>query len=255
MLSRCELVALALFLVTVLAGFSGSDNPYRNIAPTLVWIIWWVGFAYVSAFVGDIWALINPWRTMFAAAERALPNRPRRAFARAALSGAARRLAGVLLLLGFSWIELVYPNPAVPLHLAWLAVGYSVLTFAGMMLFGRETWLRHGEVFTVVFGTFARFAPTRSARRPAAAAAAAAVRRRAARQRLRLQLDDGVRVAAARDRAVRRRFDLARMDEARRRAAAQLSLLGELAPMVVRTAGLVAFWLVLSAPISASARS
>src|SRR5258708_8390638 len=29
-----------------------------------------------------------------------------------------------------------------------------------MVLFGSETWLRHGELFTVVFGTFARFAPT-----------------------------------------------------------------------------------------------
>ena len=64
------------------------------------------------------------------------------------------------LLLGFSWIELVYPNAAAPLHLAWFAIGYSLLTFAGMALFGRDTWLRHGEVFTVVFGLFARFAPT-----------------------------------------------------------------------------------------------
>ena len=29
-----------------------------------------------------------------------------------------------------------------------------------MALFGRETWMRHGEVFSVVFGAFARFAPT-----------------------------------------------------------------------------------------------
>src|SRR5262245_66030794 len=28
-----------------------------------------------------------------------------------------------------------------------------------MAMFGRETSIRHGEVFSVVFGTFARFAP------------------------------------------------------------------------------------------------
>ena len=28
-----------------------------------------------------------------------------------------------------------------------------------MFAFGRDTWLKHGEVFTLVFGTFARFAP------------------------------------------------------------------------------------------------
>jgi len=34
------------------------------------------------------------------------------------------RLSGValiVLLLAFSWIELVYPSPAIPLHIAWLA--------------------------------------------------------------------------------------------------------------------------------------
>ena len=31
-----------------------------------------------------------------------------------------------------------------------------------MALFGRDSWLRHGEVFSVVFATFARFAPTQA---------------------------------------------------------------------------------------------
>src|SRR5262249_4548552 len=44
-----RLLAVALLLLTILAGFWGNQNPYRNIAPTLVWIIGWVGLAYVSA--------------------------------------------------------------------------------------------------------------------------------------------------------------------------------------------------------------
>ena len=42
-----RLAVLALFVVAILAGLFGDQNPYRNIAPTLVWIIWWVGLAYV----------------------------------------------------------------------------------------------------------------------------------------------------------------------------------------------------------------
>ena len=87
-----------------------------------------------------------------------------------------------MLLLAFAWIELVYPNPAVPRFIAWLAVAYSVLTFAGMFVFGREIWLAHGEVFTLVFGTFARFAPIELRTGPQPRIAAAAVRRRAPRQ-------------------------------------------------------------------------
>src|SRR6266705_2188957 len=66
----------------------------------------------------------------------------------------------VALLLAFAWIELVFPSPAVPRNIASLAVGYSIITWAGMLMFGRETWLRHGELFTVFFGLVARFAPT-----------------------------------------------------------------------------------------------
>src|SRR6516165_2644238 len=158
-----QLVAFATFAVTVAAGFIGSQDPYRNIAPTMVWIIFWVGLAYVSAFAGDIWALVNPWRTIFAAVERLsklVANRPRLGYPEALGVWPA-----CLLLLVFSWIELVYPSPAEPRHIAWFATAYTLLTWAGMVLFGEETWLQRGEVFTLVFSTFARLAPTEIDRR------------------------------------------------------------------------------------------
>jgi hypothetical protein len=157
-----KLVAAGLFVVTVTAGFIGDQNPYRNITPTMVWIIVWVGVAYVSAFVGDLWTLINPWATIFDGAAwlyRRAGNG--RGFSyRLPYPAALGVWPAVALLLVFSWIELVYPTPAVPKHIACFAAAYSVLTWTGMALFGRETWVRHGEVFSVVFGTFARFAPT-----------------------------------------------------------------------------------------------
>ncbi len=161
-LSRAlALIALCVAIVTVLAGFLGNQNPYQNIAPTLVWIIGWVGLICVSAFVGNLWAVINPWRTLFDLAEWVY-RRARRG------NAAARHMTypealGVwpafVLLLAFSWIELVYPSPAVPVHIAWMLTGYSVLTWSGMIVFGSEAWLRHGELFSVVFALLARFAP------------------------------------------------------------------------------------------------
>jgi len=156
-----KLLALAVFAVTLMAAFIGDQNPYRNLAPTMVWVIFWVGLAYVSAFVGDIWALINPLGTIFDGTARLL----RRVLGRHALRFRLHypERAGVwpacLLLLLFSWIELVYPTPAEPRHIAWFATIYALLTWAGMALFGAKTWLQRGEVFTLVFGTFARFAP------------------------------------------------------------------------------------------------
>jgi len=157
-----QLISAGLLLLIVAAGFWGQQNPYQNIAPTMVWVIGWVGLAYVSAFVGDLWQLINPWRTFFVCGHSIY----RRAI-RAPDVPKARSYPEVLgvwpaffLLLAFSWTELVFPGAAVPSRLAWLIVGYSVLTWTAMAVFGAETWLRHGEVFAVVFGILARFAPT-----------------------------------------------------------------------------------------------
>ena len=157
-----KLISLVLFVVMVFAGLWGNPSPYQNIAPTLVWIIVWVGLAYVSAFIGNLWVVINPWRTSFdwveALNRRLAPGRD--LSLRLHYPEALGVWPAFFLLLAFSWIELVYPSPALPAHIAWLAIGYSILTWTGMVVFGGETWLRHGEVFTGVFGVFARFAPT-----------------------------------------------------------------------------------------------
>ena len=151
-----RLAGLILFVVTIAAGFAGDPSPYRNIAPTLIWVIGWVGLVYVSAFTVDIWPAINPWSTVFAGVERAFRRRLTPAFVYPDGLGVWPACA---LLLGFAWIELIYPDPALPAHIAWLMVGYSLLTWGGMLAFGRSAWLAHGEVFSVLFGTFARFAP------------------------------------------------------------------------------------------------
>ena len=167
LLVMSRFAVLSAFIVLVAAGFIGSPNPYQNIAPTLFWIIGWVGLAYVSAFVGDLWALVNPWRTVFDPLER-IYERVRGGHARVPPLKYPERLGvwpAFALLFTFSWIELVYPSPAVPLHIAWIAVGYSAITFAGMWVFGVEVWLRHGEFSSVVFGVVAKFAPSEIAER------------------------------------------------------------------------------------------
>jgi hypothetical protein len=155
-----KLAAVLLFALVVVAGFFGNQQPLRSIAPTAVWVVWWVGLAVVSAFVGDLWALINPWRTLFAWAA---------ALYRRLLGGrlsfglpwpeALGVWPAVVLLLAFAWLELVFPGAALPANLAWMALAYSAITWTGMLLFGRERWLRHGEVFALFFGLLARFAP------------------------------------------------------------------------------------------------
>src|SRR5713226_4371592 len=157
-----KLIVVGLFILAVTAGFIGDQDPYFNIAPTLVWIIWWVGFAIVSAFLGDLWGLVNPWRSLFDMTDRVY----RRLTGRPGLAWGLSypKVLGVWpavgLLFCVSWVELVFPRPAVPANIAWLAVLYSLVTWGGMALFGSAIWVSRGEVFAIFFGLFARFAPT-----------------------------------------------------------------------------------------------
>jgi len=157
-----RLASVALLVLIVVAGLLGDPNPFKNIAPTLVWVIWWVGFAYVSGLVGDLWAVINPWKAVYAAAEYFVRyNKPN---ARLSLSVTYPKWLGdwpaVFLFLWFVWAELVWPASDVPTSLAYAVIIYSCITWVGMFVFGKHIWLRHGEVFSLAFSLLARFAPT-----------------------------------------------------------------------------------------------
>jgi len=53
-------LSVGVFVLLIAAGFFGTADPLKNIAPTFVWVIWWVGMAFISALGGNLWALINP---------------------------------------------------------------------------------------------------------------------------------------------------------------------------------------------------
>ena len=141
-----RVVSLLIFFLVIAAGLFGTQDPFRNFAPAFVWIAWWIGFTYLTALVGDLWSVLNPWAVL----------RPRGLFE---LPPAVGVWPAAALLLAFAWIEIVWEGNAVPANLAWLALGYSLLTWTGMFVFGRDAWLKSGEVFTVYFGFIARLAP------------------------------------------------------------------------------------------------
>lgn len=156
-----QAISAALFLLVVTTALFGDTNPFRNISTTFVWVIWWVGMMFVNTFVGDIWALVNPWNTLFAGAERLLgllkPG------ARLSLErpypGQLGVWPAVVLFAAFAWVELISGEGEDPRKLGALIIAYSLLTWTGMIVYGRRIWLDHGEAFTVVYTTFARFAP------------------------------------------------------------------------------------------------
>ena len=160
-IAAARVLSVAIFGVLILAGLFGvQDDPEQNILPTAVWVIWWVGLAFASALIGDVWALLNPWRITaewVAAAHRRLRPASKRTTRPAPPLASA--WPAVFVFVVFAWAELVWPDRAVPASLASAVVLYSIATWFAMYFTGIETWLRHGEAFSILYGLFARFAP------------------------------------------------------------------------------------------------
>jgi hypothetical protein len=154
-----QLLAVAALIFIVVAGIIGDQIPTRNLAPTAIWIAWWVGFSYLSAFVGNVWSVVNPWAAIFEWCEQLLskPSTARRAKVNWPKNLGVWPATGLFLV--FAWLELIWEGRSIPSQLAWLAIGFSVLTWTGMFFFGRSTWLTHADPFALAFSILSKFGP------------------------------------------------------------------------------------------------
>ena len=62
-------VSISLLFLIIISGFFGNQNPLKNLAPVTVWVIWWVGFVYITALISNTWPVVNPWSSIFQIAE------------------------------------------------------------------------------------------------------------------------------------------------------------------------------------------
>lgn len=152
-----QVLMVATLLLIVVAGIVGDQTPTRNLAPTAIWIAWWVGFSYLSAFVGNVWSVVNPWVAIFDWCAPLLATGAASSSPKSHWPAWVGAWPATALFLVFAWLELIWEGRSIPSHLAWLAIGFSIVTWTGMLLFGRDTWLRHADPFALAFGILSRF--------------------------------------------------------------------------------------------------
>ena len=153
-----RVMGLAWWYGAIGVGFLVGD--ISPLPAVLLWIGIWVGLPIVAAVLGNPWPSLSPFRTTFAAldwvarrlgAERLELGLPYPA-------GLARWPAVILLAAGI-WAELILPGSDAAGAVAALLAAYTVLTLAGMVLFGPIAWLRHAELLEVLLGWFGRVGP------------------------------------------------------------------------------------------------
>jgi hypothetical protein len=154
------LVGLAAFCAVVYAGLAGTSVEAENLAPTAIYVAFWVGIPVLSLVFGDVFRLLSPWRAVgratgtlvrrFGGEDMAEPlPYPDRL-------GRWPAVAGLVL---FAFAELAWGRGQDPQTLAICAIAYFAVQVVGMGLFGVEAWSRNGDAFGVYFGLFGSLSP------------------------------------------------------------------------------------------------
>jgi hypothetical protein len=156
----CGVLGVAAFVITVWAGFAGSQTATANLAPTVVYVVFWVAVPFTTVVLGDVFAAFNPWRAIARGTAWAY-GRLRRGDAPAPLTypdwlGRWPAAAGILL---FAWVELVYVNKDDPSQLSTMMLVYAAIQLVGMSVYGIEPWSRNADAFGVYFRLFSMLAP------------------------------------------------------------------------------------------------
>lgn len=141
-----KLVMVAIFLLVIYAGLSGTPIPERNLATTLTWTVWWAGLVIAIFFVGSAWCAVCPWDTLANVIVRL------RLFWRNSNAlGLGLKVPKVfrsiwpalLMFIGLTWLELgvgVTTNPYVTALLALLMVVLATLSLA---IYERKAFCRY----------------------------------------------------------------------------------------------------------------
>ena len=156
----CGAAGVFLLAVVLWSGFAGSQTAFENLAPTFIYVLFWLGLVPVSVLFGDVFRAFNPWLALGRASSWAARHLSGDAlpapFAYPQWLGRWPAAAG---LLAFAWLELVSRGSTTPRNLAAATLLYTALTALGMLLYGVEPWIERAEAFSVYFNLFSRMAP------------------------------------------------------------------------------------------------
>ncbi len=158
-----QAIVSILFLLIIVAGIFGNQNPSLNIAPLLTWTIWWGLLPVLILFAGKAWCYVCPWDAMAGWTEKLR-------FWKKIDEGLSlgwrwpkvvRNISiATIMFVGLTWIELGFGVTMSPKITAYLAIGMLLLAIISAMLFDKKSFCRYGCLVGRVSGLYAMFGGT-----------------------------------------------------------------------------------------------
>lgn len=154
------LCGIVVFAAVVYAGLAGVQVDTANLAPTVIFVYFWVAIPVLSVLLGDFFQYLSPWRA-FGRGAGWLAGRVAGDSLPAPMAYPQRlgRWPAVAGLVGFLWIELVSADRGDPSLLATLALLYFAIQVLGMCLYGEREWTTNGDAFGGLFALCGRLSP------------------------------------------------------------------------------------------------
>ncbi|MGH3072618.1 MAG: fenitrothion hydrolase [Gaiellaceae bacterium] len=152
-------VSAGLLVLVFLTALRGEPSSAANLAPTFVYVVFWLGLVAVQVLLGNVWPVLNPWLAIADAVAWIWGKLGQTWTPPLAYPERLGIWPAAGLLFCFAALELAYSEPASPRALALAIALHSYAMWFGMAAFGRRAWDDHGNGFTVYFRLLARIAP------------------------------------------------------------------------------------------------
>lgn len=142
-----KILSFFLFLLSIVSGIIGSNQPSSNFNMPFFWIIFALGFVYLTALLGNLWTIVNPWKICVEWFESLSGrNIDRRVIRYPESFGYYPAL-----IFYFVFVKLELLSNITPTSLSIVIIQYTFVNFIGIILIGKEKWFRYCEFFSVLF--------------------------------------------------------------------------------------------------------
>lgn len=148
------------FLITVggllIVGLTGPQNPLMNLIPHVLWVNWWIGMPLLFILFGNVLQLLSPIDTVFNAITLLFKK------ALIPLLQYPKSLGcwpATFLLLIWCWIEVIYPNAALPRYISILVILWFTACIGLKILFGKDCVRQNIDFFAIYFSYFGMISP------------------------------------------------------------------------------------------------